>query len=153
MKGGESSKPGSQQSTARNIPKGSITFHNKAHEKEYNSKNSNPKTTKPKKEHPTFFEVKPSHINLDKQSARNNGKNTETKQSFVNFLNKAPLPKPQPCLIQKQESCAQSETTITANVAVSSLLQQNKTISHTLHSLLSELKSLFFYEESSTLRD
>ena len=63
MGAGESSKPGSQQSTARNIPKGSITFHNKAHEKEhYNSK------TKIKKEHPTFFEVsKPSQINLDKQ--------------------------------------------------------------------------------------
>ena len=44
---------------------------------------------------------------------------------------------------------------MTTNAAahVSSLLQQNKTISHTLTSLLSELKSLFFYEESSTLRD
>mmetsp|Transcript_45563 Transcript_45563/g.60455 ORF Transcript_45563/g.60455 Transcript_45563/m.60455 type:complete len:85 (-) Transcript_45563:1862-2116(-) len=71
-KGGDSSKPGSQQSTARNIPKGSITFHNKQNDssnshsnttKEYDSKNSK---NKRKKEHPTFFEVKPSQITLDK---------------------------------------------------------------------------------------
>ena len=48
---------------------------------------------------------------------------------------------------------SEAAATVTANVAVSSLLQQNKTISHTLHSLLSELKSLFFYEEAVTLRD
>ena len=39
------------------------------------------------------------------------------------------------------------------NAAVSSVINQIKTVSHTLHSLLSELKSLFFYEENSTLRD
>ena len=86
---GDHSKPTSQQSTARNIPKGSITFHNKQHESKegYNSKGN-----KQKKEHPTFFEVKPQHINLDRQKPSHRDK--EPKQSFVNFLNKAPLPKP-----------------------------------------------------------
>lgn len=120
-KGGESSKPGSQQSTARNIPKGAITFHNKQLEnsKEYDSKNSK---TKRKKEHPTFFEVKPSQITLSKAQKPDS---SEPKQTFINFLNKAPLPKPSPSLMfQKQDSvAAHSDETVHSRGDVSSLLQ------------------------------
>ena len=146
-RGGESSKPGSQQSTARNLPKGTITFHNKQLEtsKDYDSK------TKRKKEHPTFFEVMPTQISLDKP-ARQSSK--EPKQSFVNFLNKAPLPKPVPGLLVKQDSLAShAEANSNTNTVPPSLAQPEKSRTCVMSDLLAELKSLFFYEESTTLRD